>query len=113
MTQTAICARVLKPSLIIMLATCRATVAGLITSCAAMALLLYPSATRAAISSSRGVTSLGAGVAAQGLPGAARGLRARAGCSMARSMAASGDIASPRAHSTAALPSSSLETAST
>ncbi len=52
MIQAAICARDLKPSFDMMLATCLAAVAGLITSSAAMALLLRPSAMRAAISSS-------------------------------------------------------------
>ncbi len=46
--QAAICARDLKPSLSMRLATCRATVAGLITSSAAMALLLRPAAMSAA-----------------------------------------------------------------
>ena len=57
--QAAICARDLKPSLVMMLATCLAAVAGLITSSAAMALLLRPAAMSAAISSSRGVSALG------------------------------------------------------
>src|ERR1035438_974505 len=55
-TQAAICARELKPSLVSMLATCRATVAWLITSSSAMARLLRPRAISAAISRSRGVS---------------------------------------------------------
>ena len=49
-------ARELKPSLVSMLATCRATVAWLMTSSSAMARLLSPRAISQAISSSRGVS---------------------------------------------------------
>src|ERR1039458_3971273 len=55
-TQAAICARELKPSLVSMLATCRATVAWLITSSSAMVRLLRPREISPASSRSRGVS---------------------------------------------------------
>ena len=87
MIQAAICARDLKPSFVMMLATCLATVAGLITSSAPMALLLSPLAMSAAISSSRGVSPPGGATVGVtvGMPG---GRGARSACSIARSMAA-------------------------
>jgi hypothetical protein len=80
-----------------MLAMCLATVAGLMTSSSAMALLLRPSATSAEISSSRGVSELG-GVAAAT---AGAGPAGAAGGSSAVPIAASGVSAAPRAHSAA------------
>lgn len=82
-----------------MLATCLATVAGLMTSSLAMSLLLRPSAISAAISRSRGVSELG-GRAAVSLPAALPAATAGDGFS-ASSMAASVDRARPRAHSRA------------
>jgi RNA polymerase-binding transcription factor len=106
----AICARFLKPSFAMMLATCLATVAGLITSSAAMALLLRPLAISTAISRSRAVsTPCGAGAVVA--PGASPRRGARRAWSIARSIAASGDRASPRDQSSAAAPSSSWRTA--
>jgi hypothetical protein len=94
-----------------MLAMCLATVAGLITSSSPMDLLLRPSATSAAISSSRRVSVLG-GIAAgtNGAGGAGvvavTGSACAAGGFSARPIAASGDISWPCAHSraTAELP---------
>ncbi len=61
--QAAICAREENPSLARMFATCRAAVAGLMTSSSAMALLLLPPATSAATSRSRGVSVPGSAAA--------------------------------------------------
>jgi hypothetical protein len=83
--QAAICARDLKSSFAMMLATCLATVAGLITSSAPMALLLRPLAISVAISSSRGVSPPGAARVMAGVP---RSRGAPSACSIARSMAA-------------------------
>src|SRR6185437_6395364 len=78
-----------------MLATCLATVAGLMTSSPAMALLLRPCAISAAISRSRRVSELG-GVVALAL-GATSG--ALPGDWRAREIAPSADRARPRDHS--------------
>ena len=68
--QAATWARELNPSLMSMLATCRATVAWLITSSSAMARLLSPLAISAAISRSRGVSVDGTAAAAGAGPAA-------------------------------------------
>src|ERR1700722_13419775 len=69
-TQAATWARELNPSLVSMLATCRATVAWLITSSSAIARLLRPLAISAAISRSRGVSVDGTAPAAGAWPAA-------------------------------------------
>jgi hypothetical protein len=87
-----------------MLAMCLATVAGLITSSSPMDLLLRPSATSAAISSSLGVSAPGgvtpdAGSGGAGVVEAGAGSPRVAGGSSAKPIASSGDIARPCAHS--------------
>jgi hypothetical protein len=81
-----------------MLAMCLATVAGLMTSSAAIALLLWPAATSVAISTSRGVSELGGTVTAASPAGFGA---VEAGGASAMSIAASADRARPRAHNRA------------
>jgi hypothetical protein len=83
-----------------MLATCLATVAGLMTSSAAIALLVWPAATSLAISSSRFVSELGGTVTAASAAGFGA---ADADGVSAMSIAASADKARPRAHSRATM----------
>jgi len=87
-----------------MLAMCLATVAGLMTSSAPMALLLWPSATSPAICSSLGVSPLGgAGAAAAAAADSAGpdGPAGPSGGSSATAIAASAGSSRPRAHSPA------------
>ena len=100
MIQAAICARFLKPSFAMMLATCLATVAGLITSSAAIALLLRPLAISTAISRSLAVSPPSGACAvvpkaATPVPATPAGRGAGRACSIARSMAASGGQRKP------------------
>jgi hypothetical protein len=81
-----------------MLAMCLATVAGLMTSSAAMALLVRPAATSVAISTSRGVSELGGTVTVASAAGCGA---VDAGGASAMWIAASADIARPRAHNRA------------
>src|SRR3954470_14644366 len=73
--QAATCAREAKPSLVRMLVTCLATVAGLITSSSAMPLLLRPRAIRRAISRSLAVRVLGGVTGIAWPPRSCRGTR--------------------------------------
>src|SRR5580693_8418817 len=105
-THAAIWVREVNPSLAKMLATCRAAVVGLMDSSAAIALLLRPLATSAAIWCSRRVSELGGAAATRYASTTARGRPSLSssvagGRSRASATAASLLRASPRAHSRA------------
>ena len=92
--------RELKPSLAMMLATCRAAVAGLMDSSPAMALLLRPSAISVATCRSRRVSVVGRGPAASYAPAVVSGGSPvlPAASPRASATAASALTASPCAH---------------
>src|SRR5690606_15444595 len=92
-----------KPSLVLMLATCRATVAGLMNSCSAIDRLLIPRPTSWATSRSRGVSTAASASAGAEPVGAAPVSASRS----ARRTASSTSVRRPSCHHRSKLPSRS------